>query len=200
MDDKIRIKRALILGLGIIVLIAFIFLAGKVGSKDKLEVTNESVIETEIALMDGSKVACRFIDMQSGEVYKVGEVRNVYYVFRDEENLGRSSYSLASDRCSFPEDDIKEFKDDDILENYADDSVYGLYHLEKNRAFGYVKYLLENKHELLYELDAGSFNEFILKRNDKFVRLLVANDRLILEELGDSCKFDSEYYLKQYIY
>ena len=182
----------------VVVFFLLIFIIGHLIRADSTEDETEPVV-TEVSYENVSKVFTRLY-IKDDIVYEVASVGTGVYVFKNGKNAGRSKYATILKECSLL--DIKTSSNYIDIEEYKDDFVSNLYHLGDTEVGYYLGQLLDDGYNLLYRLDASSFNELILEKDGQCRRCLIANNTLMMNDIGniESIKFNTEYYIDNYIY
>lgn len=197
---KLNTKYLIISG-GILTLILAAFLVGHFvrGDSDEEQLV---VKETSYDYENISRVFCRLtLYDENMEVakYEVASAEGSSFVFRNSENIGRSTYSVVSSACkefSIPQKDSSYID----IEEYKDDYVTGLYNMPKDQVEIYIKQLISDGFSICSKLDANALNEIILEKGGKYRRCIVANDSLMMMDIGTNYLFDADYYIDNYIY
>lgn len=191
----------LIISGGILALILAAFLVGHFVRGDSDE--DQLIIkETSYDYEGVGRVFCRLTLYDKSEPiikYEVASVEGSPFVFRNTENIGKSNYSIVSNAC-------KEFN---ILlngigyidiEEYKDDYVDGLYYVSGEKLETYIGQLISDGFNICSKLDANGFNEIILEKDAEYRRCIIANNSLMMMDIGTECIFDANYYIDNYIY
>ena len=192
----------LIIGGIVLALLLVVLLAGHLIRGDSTEDVTTEVAELSYDYDKITKVFCRLTLYDNNEPmakYEVASLEGGVFVFRDEENLGKSGYSFVSRECNTFEvkHDYNNYVD---IEEYKDDFVTGLYNIDGEQLSIYIGQLINDGFSLNSQLDSPAITEIILEKNGDFRRCIIANNSLMMADIGSKNIFNANYYIDNYIY
>lgn len=170
------------------------------------ETQQHSVIETPLSLEYATNIVCRYTTYVNGKklVYSIAKIDNNMYVFRGGELAGKSNYTLTSKDCKtlnlISKNELNTEKILSTTESKKDKYVDGLYSLSLDEAEEYISSLVSSGYIIESILEKDSFIEVILKNGEEYTRCILANDTLMICEIGEENTFDFSYYIDNYIY
>ena len=192
----------LIVGGIILALILAILLVGHFVRGDSVEETSTEVHETSYDYEGITRVFCRlslYDENNPVVTYEVATVEGSNFVFRNTENIGKSNYSVVSRECNTFDITYDNSNYVDI-EEYKDDYVDGLYNIDGEVLSVYIGQLINDGFSLTSKLDAQALTEIILEKDGDFRRCIIANNSLMMMDIGSKNIFNANYYINNYIY